>query len=96
MTFPFCGCQRLHLSDLHADMSVPAMERAAELALSLQYDLCVLTGDYRGRTYGDFKPCLESVARLREALHADIKTLLSHTPEIYRQATQAGFDLMLC
>ncbi len=31
------------------------MQRAAELAHGLDYDLCVLTGDYRGRTYGDCK-----------------------------------------
>jgi hypothetical protein len=46
----FDGFTVLHLSDLHADLSGPAMQRAAELAHDLAYDLCVLTGDYRGRT----------------------------------------------
>ena len=130
-------------------------------AWGLAYDLCVLTGDYRGRTHGDCRPCLEGVARLREALRGDIyavlgnhdsiamvpdlealgirmllnecvaidrgraliylagvddahfyradniekaapeipqgyvSILLSHTPEIYRQAAHAGFALML-
>jgi hypothetical protein len=157
----FDGFAILHLSDLHADMSGPAMQRVAELARGLDYDLCVLTGDYRGRTYGDCGPCLEEVARLREALrgdiyavlgnhdsiamvpdlealgirvllnehvaiergsasislagvddahfyradniekaaadipHGSVSILLSHTPEIYRQAAHAGFDLML-
>ena len=157
----FDGFTILHLSDLHADLSGPAMRRAAELAHGLDYDLCVLTGDYRGRTYGDCGPSLEGVARLREALRGDIyavlgnhdsitmvpdlealgirmllnecvaidrggaliylagvddahffradniekaaaeiphgcvSVLLSHTPEIYRQAAHAGFDLML-
>jgi uncharacterized protein len=157
----FDGFTILHLSDLHADMSASALERVAELALGLEYDLCVMTGDYRGLTYGDYKPCLEGVARVRQVLHADIyavlgnhdcvamvpdlealgirfllnesvaierdeasiyvagvddanfyhtddidkaaaqipdgsvKVLLSHTPEIYRQAAHAGFDLML-
>ena len=151
----------LHLSDLHADLSVPAMQRAKELVRDLDYDLCVLTGDYRGRTFGDCGPCLEALASLRGVLHGDIfavlgnhdsiamvpnleeigirvllnecaiinrgsaslylagvddahfyradniekaaakiprdsaSILLSHTPEIYRQAAQAGFDLML-
>ena len=151
----------LHLSDLHADLSGRAMQRVAELARDLDYDLCVLTGDYRGRTHGDCEPCLEVVAHLREALRGDIygvlgnhdsiamvpdleafgirmllnksvairsgpssiylagvddahfyradniekaaadipdgcvSILLSHTPEIYRQAAHAGFDLML-
>jgi uncharacterized protein len=157
----FDGYTVLHLSDLHADMSGPAVKRVGELVRGLAYDLCVLTGDYRGRTYGDYKPCLESIAGLRDELRGDIyavlgnhdsiamvpdleglgirmllnesvaierddasiylsgvddahfyradniekaaadipdghvKILLSHTPEIYRQAAHAGFDLML-
>ena len=157
----FDGFVILHLSDLHADLSGPAMQRVAELAHDLDYDLCVFTGDYRGRTHGDCEPCLEVVAHLCEALRGDIygvlgnhdsiamvpdleafgirmllnefvairsgpssiylagvddahfyradniekaaadiphgcvSVLLSHTPEIYRQAAHAGFDLML-
>ena len=157
----FDGFVILLLSDLHADLSGPAMQRVAELAHDLDYDLCVFTGDYRGRTYGDCEPCLEVVADLCEALRGDIygvlgnhdsiamvpdleafgirmllnesvairsgpasiylagvddahfyradniekaaadipqgcvSVLLSHTPEIYRQAAHAGFDLML-
>jgi uncharacterized protein len=157
----FDGFVILHLSDLHADLSGRAMQRVAELAHDLDYDLCVFTGDYRGRTHGDCEPCLEVVAHLREALRGDIygvlgnhdsiamvpdlealgihmllnesvalrcgpdsiylagvddahfyradniekaaadiphgcvSVLLSHTPEIYRQAAHAGFDLML-
>jgi uncharacterized protein len=157
----FDGFTILHLSDLHADMSGPAMQRVAELAPDLDYNLCVLTGDYRGRTYGDCEPCLKVVAHLHKALRGDIygvlgnhdsiamvpdlealgirmllnecvaihsgsasiylagvddahfyradniekaaadiphgcvSVLLSHTPEIYRQAAHAGFGLML-
>ena len=157
----FDGFIILHLSDLHADISGPALQRVAELARGVGYDLCVLTGDYRGLTHGDCEPSLEGVARLREALRGDIygvlgnhdsiamvpdlealgirillnecvaivrgsasiylagvddahfyradniekaaadipdgsfSILLSHTPEIYRQAAHAGFDLML-
>ena len=161
MPIAFDGFTILHLSDLHADISGPALQRVAELVRGVDYDLCVMTGDYRGRTHGDCKPCLEGVARLREALHGEIfavlgnhdsivmvpdlealgirvllnecvaiergpasiylagvddahfyradniekaaaviphdsvSILLSHTPEIYRQAAHAGFDLML-
>ena len=157
----FDGFTILHLSDLHADMSQAALLRAAELASRLKYDLCVFTGDFRGRTHGDFIPTLEVIARLRDALQGEIyavlgnhdsitmvpdlealgvnfllnesiaiqrggdtvylagvddahfyradniekaaadipeeciSILLSHTPEIYRQAAHAGFDLML-
>ena len=155
------GFAILHLSDLHADMSGPAMQRVEALIRGLAYDVCVMTGDYRGRTFGDFKPCLESVIRLRQGISREVyavlgnhdsiamipdleaagirvllnessaivtgpsqlylagvddahfyradniekaaadipddcvSILLSHTPEIYRQAAHAGFDLML-
>ena len=157
----FDGFTILHLSDLHADMSAPALQRVNEMVRDIDYDLCALTGDYRGRTFGDCKLCLEALARLREAVRGDIyavlgnhdsiamvpdleemgirvllnecaiinrgsallylagvddahfyradniekaaaniphdsvSILLSHTPEIYRQAAHAGFDLML-
>jgi hypothetical protein len=78
----FDGFTILHLSDLHADISGPAMRRTAELVLGLDYDLCVLTGDYRGRTYGDCMPCLEGVARLRHELRGDIYAVLGNHDSI--------------
>ena len=48
----FHGFTILQLSDLHADMSGEAMERVAELLPDLRYDICVMTGDYRGKTFG--------------------------------------------
>ena len=157
----FDGYTILHLSDLHVDLNERAMRRVAELAQSLRYDLCVLTGDFRGRTYGPFAATLEGLARLRPHLSAPVygvlgnhdtvqmvpgleamgirmllnegetlargdaqihlcgiddahyyrvdniekaaadlpdggfAILLSHTPEVYRQAAHAGFDLLL-
>src|SRR5208283_5042653 len=78
----FDGFTILHLSDLHADLSGPAMERVADLAHDLAYDLCVLTGDYRGRTHGDFEPCLEIFAHVREALRGDIYGVLGNHDSI--------------
>lgn len=151
----------LHLSDLHADISSGAMTETSRLISTLQYDLCVLTGDYRGLTYGPFHPCLREMLRLRDVLTGDVygvlgnhdtilmvpdlermgvlmllnehvmierdggriflagiddahyyrvdniqkaaaemphdafSILLSHTPEVYKQASHAGFDLLL-
>ena len=157
----FDGFRILHLSDLHMDMSQQAMARLLDLLPGLEYELCVLTGDYRAKTFGPFNLSLAGMARLREALkgpvygvlgnydtirmvpdlegmgirmllnecvvtergghrihlagiddahffrvdniekaadavpHEDFSILLSHTPEIYRQAAHAGFDLLL-
>jgi hypothetical protein len=158
----FDGYTILHISDMHVDMSEAAMRHLIELVDGMPYDLCVLTGDYRGKTFGPFEAALEGVAEVRAHLRppiygvlgnhdtiqmvpameamgirmllneceaivrgdqrihlagiddahffrvdniekaaAQIPTgefsiLLSHTPEIYRQAAHANFDLMLC
>jgi predicted MPP superfamily phosphohydrolase len=157
----FEGFTILHLSDLHADMNPGAMQRLIELLREVQYDICVLTGDYRGQTFGPFDVALEGVAQVRTHLkelvygvlgnhdtirmvpgleeigirmllnesepivrddqrihlagiddahyyradniektasgipHGEFSILLSHTPEIYRQAAHAGFKLLL-
>jgi predicted MPP superfamily phosphohydrolase len=157
----FDGFTILQISDLHVDISLGAMRRLSELLPGLTYDLCVLTGDYRGKTYGPFAATIAGMARLSEHLagpvygvlgnHDTIRMvpaleemgirmllnesetiergghrihlggiddahfyrvdniekvasqlpgdefsiLLSHTPEIYRQAVHAEFDLLL-
>ena len=131
------------------------------LVPDLSYDMCVITGDFRGPTYGPFDATLEGLRRLRPVLHRSVyavlgnhdtirmvpaleemgmrvllnecapisrgadtmylagiddahfyrvdniekaaaeiprgafSILLSHTPEIYRQAANAGFDVLL-
>lgn len=157
----FDGFRILHLSDLHTDTNEQALSCTIELVRELQYDLCVLTGDYRGGTSGPYEATLTGLERLRQVLHAPIyavlgnhdsvlmvprmesfvievllneavqiakgtgrihvagiddahyfrvddiekaagglppgefSILLSHTPEVYRQAADAGFDAML-
>jgi predicted MPP superfamily phosphohydrolase len=157
----FDGFTILHLSDLHVELNEAAMSRVGELVADLKYDICVLTGDYRFKTYGPFAAALDGVERVRRHLkdpvygvlgnHDTIQMvpaleamgirmlmnecaviarddqriylagvddahfyrmdniekaaleipegafsiLLSHTPEIYRQAAHAHFALML-
>lgn len=157
----FDGFTILHISDTHVDLNEPAMLRLADLVSDLQYDACVLTGDFRGKTFGAYDAALQGmeqlVVRLKPPLfgvlgnHDTIQmlpgleamgikmlqnecevikrgaqsiylagiddahyfrvdniekaaaqvpdgafaVLLSHTPEIYRQAAHAGFDLLL-
>jgi hypothetical protein len=157
----FQGFTILQLSDLHADLSDGAMRRLIELLPGMSYDLCVLTGDYRGKTFGPFAATIEGLRRVRRLLKGPVygvlgnhdtvrmvpameemgirmllneaepirrgddrvhlvgiddahyyrvdniekaaagvpdgafSILLSHTPEIYRQAAHADFDLLL-
>ena len=60
----FDGFTILQISDLHVDMNEGAMQRLIELLPGLTYDLCVLTGDYRGKTFGPFDATLEGLARV--------------------------------
>lgn len=158
----FEGFRILHLTDLHVDMDPLNLDAVLREIEPLEYDLCVLTGDYRHHTWGCAEAALEGMGRLRNAikgeawavlgnhdsvrmvpaledmgyrlllneyrcierdgrrlcvagvddahhykahnLHragegiedADISILLSHTPEIWREAAHAGFDLFLC
>jgi predicted MPP superfamily phosphohydrolase len=157
----FDGFTILHLSDMHVDMNEGAMQRLIELVADLSYDLCVLTGDFRGKSFGPFEATLAGVEKVRRHLqppvygvlgnhdtiemvpgleamgiemllneceaitrgdqrihlagiddahfyrmdniekaafqipHGEFSILLSHTPEVYRQAAHANFDLML-
>jgi len=157
----FDGFTILHLSDMHVDMNEAAMQHLIELVGDMRYDLCVLTGDYRGKNFGPFEATLDGVARVRAHLKEPVygvmgdhdtiqmvpgleamgirmllneseaivrgsqqiylagiddahcfkvdniekaaaqipsgkfSILLSHTPEIYRQAADADFDLLL-
>lgn len=157
----FDGFTILQLSDLHVDMSQGALDRLSVLLQEIHYDTCVLTGDYRGKTFGPYEPTLAGMARVCAQLKKQVygvfgnhdticmlpgleemgirmllnecekiernnqriylagiddahfyradniekaasdiprdefSILLSHTPEIYRQAAHADFDLVL-
>lgn len=159
----FDGFRLLHLTDLHLDINDQALHAISEQVRGIQdYDACVLTGDYRARTFGGIERALagleslvthlkrplygvlgnhdsvrmlpqmeamgirmllnesvrfdrgdasiylagiddahyfrvDSIEKAAEAIpDGQTKILLSHTPEIYRQAAFAEFDLMLC
>jgi uncharacterized protein len=158
----FEGFTILQLSDLHIDMTAEFLGVLIDTIEPLDYDLCVLTGDYRAHTFGPYEAALEGMKwlqpHIRTAAYAVLgnhdtlrmvpamesmgyrflvnehvriqrdgqdlylagiddahlyrlenyhraahsiprhgySILLSHTPEAYRHAAHAGFDLMLC
>lgn len=158
----FEGLRVLHLSDLHIDVSEEAAHAIVAAVREVDYDLCVLTGDYRFLTSGPMETTLRNMERLRASLAGDVygvlgnhdsvlmvpvledmgirllmnehvvlrrgadvlylagiddahffgvenfekalgevpaeapTVLLSHTPEVYRQAAHAGVNLLLC
>jgi predicted MPP superfamily phosphohydrolase len=73
----------LHLTDLHADTSVGAMRHLVSIVDELEYDICVLTGDYRGKTYGPFGKSLEIINELRARLRGPIYGVLGNHDSIH-------------
>ena len=66
----FDGFRIAHLTDLHIDMDdalVPLLAKALE---ETDYDLCVMTGDYRNLTVGGIARTVELMQRLAPSLKA--------------------------
>lgn len=74
----FDGYTILHLSDLHLDMSADFVHALIERVRAADYDLCVLTGDYRYRTRGPYAPALDGLARLRPHLKEPVYAVLGN------------------
>jgi uncharacterized protein len=77
----FDGFVILQISDLHCDISGGAMAQLAELLDTLRYDICVLTGDYRGATFGSCHATLVALEALRPRLRGAVYGVLgNHDP----------------
>lgn len=74
----FDGFTILQLSDLHADMSEAAMACLVRLLEDQHYDLCLLTGDYRGKTWGPYQPSLAAMAEVCAALKDPVYGVLGN------------------
>jgi predicted MPP superfamily phosphohydrolase len=74
----FEGFTILQISDLHADMNRPALDRLVQLLPDVHYDICVLTGDFRGLTAGPFHAAMDEVARVRTHLHDPVYGVLGN------------------
>jgi hypothetical protein len=86
----FDGFTLLHISDLHADINEGAMRRLTELLPDLTYDVCVLTGDYRGATFGPFDAALDGLARVRPYLKDPVYGVLGNHDTIRMVPHQVG------
>ena len=74
----FTGMRVLHLSDLHTDLDARITRAIAERVAGLDYDLCVLTGDYRARTYGPFDGALAGLAEIHAGLSGPVYAILGN------------------
>jgi len=93
----FDGFTILQLSDLHVDMSQAGMARLVELVPDLRYDICILTGDYRGQTWGPYEPSLDGMEDLCAALKGPVYGLLGNhdTIRMVPRLEEMGVKMLL-
>ena len=66
----FDGYRILHLTDLHLDFIRRTAHRVRKAIAPLEYELCLLSGDYRHGTRGGFKRILAPLDHLAAGLEA--------------------------
>ena len=59
-------------------MNSGAIRRLIELLPTVSYDLCVLTGDYRGKTYGPYQGAIDGLARVKANLQGPVYGVLGN------------------
>lgn len=74
----FAGFRLLHLSDLHLDMHPDLPQAIVEAVRQVECDACVITGDFRARTFGPIEPALEGLARVRAVLPEPVFAVLGN------------------
>jgi uncharacterized protein len=74
----FEGYTILHLSDLHLDMNGELSPALIKRVRTLNYDLCVVTGDLRAKTFGPYQPAVEAMGELRNHIQAPVYGILGN------------------
>ncbi len=72
------GYRMLHLSDLHIDLDPGLVDVWIQRLKPLEYDVCVITGDFRNQTFGSSRPVLRLMRRLRQHIKAPIFAVLGN------------------
>jgi hypothetical protein len=89
----FDGYTLLHLSDLHLDLSEEYLVHLIDCVRRLDYDVCVLTGDFRFRTVGPYAPALAALRRLRPHLHQPTYAVLGNHDTIRMVPQMEALDI---
>ena len=74
----FEGFTILQISDLHLDFAEDFPRVLIEAVRTLKYDLCVLTGDIRGETFGPYERALEGLESVRTWLQGEVYAVLGN------------------
>jgi predicted MPP superfamily phosphohydrolase len=78
----FNGFRILHLTDLHADLHDDFIEAVKQVIEPIEYDLLVITGDFRSATFGDHTGATSAVIELSRSFKADCYAVLGNHDSI--------------
>ena len=76
------GFRLLQISDLHVDVDPEFGPALAEQLRHLSWDACVITGDFRYRTNGDFTPALSGFEHISRVLQGPVYAILGNHDSI--------------
>jgi hypothetical protein len=93
----FDGHRILQLSDLHVEMSQDAMACLNTIFQEIDYDLCAMTGDYRGQAFGPYEATLAGMSRICAKLKQPIYGVLGNhdTVRMVPGLEQMGIRMLL-
>ena len=75
----FDGYTLLHITDLHLDSAVDIPDALIEaIGRAGHYDLCVLTGDFRARTFGPYQGALNAMDRVFPHIESSVYAVLGN------------------
>jgi uncharacterized protein len=93
----FAGYRILQLSDFHVEMSEDTILRSSRLLQEIDYDVCVLTGDYRAEAFGPHEAALAGMSQLCAKLKQPIYGVLGNhdTVRMLPGLEQMGIRMLL-
>lgn len=93
----FEGYRLLQLTDLHADLHVDFIESVRSAIEPLEYDVIVITGDFRSSTFGDHTGATTAVVELAQSFKTGCYAVLGNHDSIEKvpRLESAGIRLLL-
>lgn len=93
----FDGFRLLHISDTHIDGNPDLIGILIGLIEPLEYDVCVITGDFREGTFEDYETPARRMVELRQHIHTDVYAILGNHDciEMVPTLEEGGIRLLL-
>jgi predicted MPP superfamily phosphohydrolase len=85
----------LQISDLHLDMAADFPHALIEAVRQVEYDLCVLTGDFRAETFGPYEAALQGLQQVRTQLEGEVYAILGNHDTVCMVPGMESMDIRL-